>query len=994
MTAAPHQLFIGYRRDDGGHAGRLYDRLAEAFSANAVFIDREDLTPGQAFRQELAEAIRQARVCVVVIGQHWFSDKNRERLFGENDITRGEIRVALDCVKAGNGYAVIPVLAGGAAMPAEHELPEDIAHLPRDHAHTLEETRYSHSVEALIELLAKRYGLKLARGYGKPFHLIDQTLSEHFADPLNHLGALHDLLQAQGKAAVLAAATVQGMGGVGKTQLALKYSHVYRNEYHGVWWFRAESPALLDQDCAAFCEAMKISVPQGTLHRQALRDWLARQPRWLLAYDNVEDAKQFQAYLPQGGEHHVLITSRLPEWRTDAMLRLDVWNDEQALDFLRSRLPKASDDQRRALAHALGGLPLALEQACAYLAKTGVSVEDYIARIDDFERHSPLLGREDSPVCARSVLATLSLAFDRLSDGARELLQLCAWLAPEPIPEFLFTEHPELLPEALAASSDDSLVWRETIAELTGYALCQASDGYGAGLLFHRLTQAAVLARRWEQKERDTQKALALLHAAFPRDTGHPEQWANVATLAPHVLQFEAWNDKSITLQATRLAWLFDRVAHYLVESRGLYGEAKQVRARALEITRNSVGDEHPDSLALMNNLASTLRAQGDLPAARALQESVLAACCRLLGEDHPSTLSSMNNLAGTLRDQGELPAARALQESVLSALRCLLGEEHPDALTAMNNLAGTLLVQGELPAARALQESVLASLRRLLGEEHPDTITVMGNLAGTLRAQDDLSAARALDESVLAARRRLLGEEHPDTITAMGNLAGTLWAQGDLPTARALEESVLAARHRLLGEEHPDTLTAMGNLAGSLEAQGDLSAARALQESVLAARRRLLGEEHPDTLTAIGNLAGTLWAQGDIPGTRALEESALAALRHLLGEEHPDTLTAMNNLAATLHIQGDLPAARMLLESALIARRRLLGEEHTDTIASAWNLFTITLQLGDKTSAGDLFKTYLLPLMHSDPSTLSSDLRTIRQQLQAAFTPPSSEAS
>jgi len=853
MTKTAHQLFIGYRRHDGGDAGRLYDRLAEAFSTGAVFVDRESLTPGQPYREELTEAIRSARVCLIVIGQHWLSEKNQPRLFDENDITRNEIRVALECAAAGDNYTVIVVLTGGASMPTENDLPPEIAKLRDGHAHTLEETRYAASVEALIETLTHKYGLKKTFGAGKPFHLIDQPLTEHYADPLGHLAELRQQLKKCGSAAVLAAATVQGMGGVGKTQLALKYSHSYRNEYHGIWWFRAESTALLDHDCAACCEQFEIKVPLGTLHRQALRDWLAQQPGWLLVYDNVEDARALQAYLPQSSKHHVLITSRLTQWDAAATLTLDVWSNEQALDFLCQRLPAADDEQHRALAQALGGLPLALEQACAYLDKTGVGVETYIVHIDNFNRQTPLLGRNDSDRCSRSVLATLSLAFDRLSEPARAMLHLCAWLAPEAIPEYLFTENAELLPKELATRVGDPLDWRETVAELTGYAMCQtSSDGSGSlGLLFHRLTQAAVQIQHRQQISEEAEQVLGLLRGAFPENTEHPDHWPNCMALAPHVRQFWAWHEKGVAIDTETLSWLLDRLASYFFSAHGLYGEAERLQRKALAINNELLGDEHANTLASMNNLAGTLKAQGNLTDARKFEEAALAVRCRVFGEEHQDTLTVMNNLAHTFWMQGDLSGARKLEETVLAARRRLLGDTHPATLTSMNSLAQTLSDQGALVDARELQETVLATRSHQLGKEHPDTLKAMSNLALTLRAQDDLASACRLEESVLTARRRLLGEEHPETLVSMSNLACTLAAQDDLVAARALDESVLAVRCRLLGDEHPDTLISMNNLAIVLSAQGKLTEARKLQESVLEARRRVLGEKHLDTIAS-----------------------------------------------------------------------------------------------------------------------------------------------
>jgi tetratricopeptide (TPR) repeat protein len=250
---------------------------------------------------------------------------------------------------------------------------------------------------------------------------------------------------------------------------------------------------------------------------------------------------------------------------------------------------------------------------------------------------------------------------------------------------------------------------------------------------------------------------------------------------------------------------------------------------------------------------------RGDYPEARRLYERALEAKTRLLGEEHPDTLSTLQNLAVTLQAQGDLPGARRLYERALEAMTRLLGEEHPDTLNTLQNLAGTLYAQGDLPGARRLFERALEARTRLLGDEHPDTLNTLQNLAVTLEAQGDLPGARRLYERALEAMTRLLGEEHPDTLATLQNLAGTLYAQGDLPGARRLLERALEARTRLLGEEHPDTLATLQNLALTLQAQGDLPGARRLYERALEAMTRLLGEEHPDTAMTRWNLVLTL---------------------------------------------------------------------------------------------------------------------------------------
>jgi hypothetical protein len=711
------------------------------------------------------------------------------------------------------------------------------------------------------------------RPYGPAFHLPEMRLSPHFSDPLNHLDELRRQLTTQKSAAVLAATTVQGMGGVGKTQLALKYSHAFRAEYAGVWWFSAEKVAVLETECMAFCGSHQIALVQNIPAQQAMADWLAALPAtalpWLLVYDNADDARALKKFLPRAGAHHVLITSRLPTWAGMGALHLDVWTGAQALAFLQVRLPHESESALLALTQALDGLPLALEQACAYLGNNYISVTDYIERVTQLGHDIALLGREDSDDCAKSVLATLSLAFDRLSAPAQALLQLCGYLAPEPVPEYVFTENPDNLPESLQAAAQDKFLWRDTVAELGRYALCQApllmqADFLGNNgvqqrcLVLHRLTQTA--ARAWLRAGTaagtdaatvvgtDTsaagpsfdafQHVIMLLHGVFPAKLSQPEHLPRCRSLMSHVQRLAVFYAKA-NVEPQRYAELLGQLETYLKCGPALLPEVLLMDRLTLEFLQTALVEERPVTLTPMINLAMTLRQQGGLPGTQCFKENTLDICLHVLGEEHPNTLTAMNNLALTLRVQGDLPGAQRLHEKTLAISRRVLGEDHPDTLQAMNNLVAMLLLQGDLPGIQRLYEKALDIRRRVLGEDHPDTLISMGNLAATLLYRGDLPGARLLFETTLDISRRVLGGDHPDTLTLMNKLAVTLWQQGDLPGARLLDEKALASRRRVLGEDHPDTVISKKNLAFTLDDMGEPAAAQALRDEIASSTAR-----------------------------------------------------------------------------------------------------------------------------------------------------------
>ncbi|MDH3999152.1 MAG: tetratricopeptide repeat protein, partial [Desulfuromonadales bacterium] len=654
------QIFISYRRkDSAGHSGRLHDRLCYWFEKGRLFFDRESIKGGEVFSAVIEEAVRSSEVLLAVIGPDWLDDEHRPRLHQEGDLVRREIALALELAKGDEHRRVIPLLCGGASMPSKDDLPEDLLSLCELNAIELSEADYDFSFEKLLDTIRspKLKPVFQTAHHTRPSNLPVKKLTPYFADPLNMLSALRKALEDDGSALVSTA--IHGMGGVGKTQLALKYGATFCDDYAGVWWFSSEDPLLLEQGCAELCKEMHIQRAEKEPASSAAKDWLRKTPgRWLLIYDNVEEPSMIKELIPEKGEHHIIYTSRTPHWGSlvakNAQVEIKSWSAEQAQEFLSLRLPEATREQNLSLAEALGGLPLALEQACAYIDRIRISIETYCERVME------LLDKADpTSNYHASVEATLALAFDKLSPAAKELLALASYCAPEPIPDLLFRasaivsndeEREGLLPPALLTAASDELLWGETRAELTGFALAQLVDidltpagsddkHIENALVLHRLTQAAAI-KRLEQGDSSLEMLIALLYRAYPQDMNSHRNWPLAAALAPHVKHYqETFETTTIAFKA--LSWLFDRYATYLQYGQALYDEAIDLFKMLLERDKVVHGKDHPSTLTSMNNLALTLKAMGDHAGARVLHEQELQKCKEILGEDHPSTLTS-----------------------------------------------------------------------------------------------------------------------------------------------------------------------------------------------------------------------------------------------------------------------------------------------------------------------------------------------------------------
>jgi tetratricopeptide (TPR) repeat protein len=692
------------------------------------------------------------------------------------------------------------------------------------------------------------------------------------------------------------AQTLHGLGGVGKTQLALEYAHRHQADYDLIWWVTAEQPAAIPGQLVAL--ARRLGLPEQTKQAEtigALWDALRQRDRWLLVFDNAEDPADLLPWWPPDFGR-VLVTSRYPNWAGPAStLVVDVLPRPYAVAFLRHRLGRDDPDFDQ-LAAALGDLPLALEQAAAYVEETHTPPGEYLELLGTRARELFALGR---PATSERTIATIwSMALGRLhseAPAAEHLLSLCAFLAPDEIPRWLLQDYPHMLPEPLARVVQDQLDFQQALGTLGRYALAAITDD---AISVHRLVQAVVRHQlSGEQRRQWIINALLLVNVAFPGQPDQADAWPVCARLLPHALVVA--NHASVhDVAADWLALLISKAGVYLW-GRAEYAQAEQLHKRALAIYESHFGADHPDTASSLNNLGGVLHELGDLNAARQCHERALAIYERL-GSDHPSTATSLNNLALVLRDQGDLDGARTCLERALAIREARLGRDHPDTSDSLNNLGGVLAALGDSRAARNYFERAFTIRKARLGPDHNLTAQTLGNLGGVLHAMGDLKAARQCHERALAIYERL-GSDHPSTATSLNNLALVLRDQGDLDGARTCLERALAIREARLGRDHPETLVSLNNLALTLRDLGDPDTACQYHQRALAIREARLGPEHPDTAHSLNNLGGVLHAQGDLDRARTLYERALAIYKARRGPDHPLTVRSRQRLAAVV---------------------------------------------------------------------------------------------
>jgi hypothetical protein len=629
------------------------------------------------------------------------------------------------------------------------------------------------------------------------------------------LVAVREHLLAGDRAVVQA---LHGIGGVGKTQLAIEYAHQFAGTYDLAWWVAAEQPALMGDQFAVLAAELGCAEPGASAEavRSAVLGELRVRDGWLLVFDNAQDPAGLRAWLP-GGAGHVLITSRTRQWaEIAAPIEIDVLARAESVAMLRDRVGGLGEDDASRLADRLGDLPLAIAQTAGFMAETGIAAAEYLTLLDT--RAQEILDLAWPVSYPRSLAAATQLTADQLAEtdaGAAELASLCAFLAPEPIPEELLSRGAANLSAALAARAADPLVWRQTLAHLGRQALARVDQ---RGIHMHRLTQAILRDRLSPGQAADIRaRTEAILAASNPGDVGDPVTWPAWTRLMPHMLAADLAATTNPELRS-----LACEASSYLL-ARGDARSSHDLAIRLYQPWRQRLGDDDRHTLAIAFYLAWALHDMGQYVAARNLRQDTLDRQRRILGDDHPDTLVSAANLAMDLRALGEVRAARDLDQDTLDRSRRILGEDHRDTLVSANNLASSLAQLGDWQAARDLSQDTLDRRRRVLGQDDPDTLVSASNLTVILARLGDWQAARDLGQDILDRRRLILGEDHPSTLISANNLAACLRGLGEVRAARDLDRDTLDRRRRILGEDHPDTLASASHLADDLRALGEV---------------------------------------------------------------------------------------------------------------------------------------------------------------------------
>jgi tetratricopeptide (TPR) repeat protein len=837
----------------------------------------------------------------------------------------------------------------------------------------------------------------------------------NFTGRIEDLAQLKELLASGGQAAITA---VSGLGGIGKSMLAREFAWRNRDDYAGVWWQIADRrETLIDELIGLGADGLFLPNIREVQDRAQAARWVLEtieaasgDKPWLLVYDNVEKPEQIDGLTPREGAQ-ILLTSRWSDFYGAAQtLNLGVLSEPEAVALLVDGTGRKDATGALALARALGCLPLALEQAAAYMrGAKHVSFADYLARYNELLHLKPrgaLAQRREGSQPRQGVWITFDLALKRVIEGdadagfapcpeAETLMGLLAFLHPDKIPLDIVTE--EVMSdiekgEAAASLSEVSLLSWETLEDgshaVSVHRLVQevmrerlapnnppldgeggaAGAGWGdksaagRGLQPRPQPSGEDLARGEAagmnhgdgsatpvppQVPPQAATALTLVARAFPNPAADVRNWPRCALLLPHAETVIGHVDK------------------YYPPLDGEGGAAGAGWGDSLGVAtavsphpnppRQGEGERAlPAALAaplahLLNQMFTYLYARADYAQAEPLMRRALAIDETSFGTDHPKVAIRLNNLAQLLKATNRLAEAEPLMRRALTIDETSFGTDHPEVAINLNNLAQLLQTTNRRAEAEPLLTRVVEifeKVERDTGHMHPNYAGSLNNLALLLQDTNRLAEAEPLMRRALTIDETSFGTDHPNVAIDLNNLATLLQATNRLAEAEPLMRRALAIDETSYGPDHPDVARDLNNLAQLLKATNRLAEAEPLMRRALAIDETSFGTDHPEVATDLNNLAQLLQATNRLAEAEPLMRRALTIDETSFGPDHPKVAIRLNNLATLLQATNRLAEAEPLMRRAVAIVEASLPDHHPWVQGARANLAGIRAEL------------------------------------------------
>ena len=717
---------------------------------------------------------------------------------------------------------------------------------------------------------------------------------------------------------------LSGIGGSGKTSIALEYCYLASQTCKDVWWLNASSHTVMSVEVSKLAD--RFSLPSSVRQDEpqlfdAIKQRLRDLPNWLLVLDQIEDMNLVNLIIPPLSGGRVLLTTRVRDTkRRGTLLPIPSMDPDAGALFLLRRMqilsgqapldsaPAKAQREAQALSRATKGSPLALDQAGAYLIEGDRNMSFYLklykkqgrqvlskdkrAENDDRE------GNDREGVGREEETETQAFPFMQVKDTLhRKLSYLLSFLHPDVIPEALIVNGAQALDEPLQALAADARRLHEVLDKLRSASLIRYQANT-ALLSMQRTTQERVIETlTGEQQRYWVKQVVRMVNSAFPK-VGSDTQ-----ALAERYLPQAEHCATLISTYHLRLkegALLLERLGSFCIR-RASYGNAETYLKQALHLYEHSMPTQTLDIAQTLNSLGRLYRRQARYKKAEATHRRALQLREQALGPDHPKTAASLHNLALIYRNLGRYQEAEQLYQRALSIEERTKGSDHPDVADTLNNLGLVYAQQGRYAEADEAYQRALTIYRNTRGDKDTDLAYTLSNLGALAEQEGNNQLAEERYQQALAIRERAYGKEHPEVARSLNKLAGVAMLRNDYEEAEKLYQQAITMSEQISGPKHPDVALTLNDQAFLATEQGQYARALPLYQRALSIYRLVLGAEHPDTASVLNNLGQLFRELGDLKRADKYLRRALAIREKVLASTHPDIAQSRSNLAELL---------------------------------------------------------------------------------------------
>ena len=764
-----------------------------------------------------------------------------------------------------------------------------------------------------------------------------------------HLAATHqDEITTTRRVALTQPQALTGLGGIGKTQIAVEYAYRAHKQglyTHTLWINAASEEAMVMSFTSLAAQHPEFAASNETDQQKlvdAIKRWLERCPeRWLLIFDNADDLSSILHYFPRQGNGSILLTTRAHAVGSFATsIEVEKMSFIEGTSLLRcraQRMLQLSDDEIKAagdLVMALDYFPLALDQAGAYIEETECTFDHYL-QLSRTQR-SALLARRGRQAAnyPNSVATTWSLSFEKVkhtNPAAAELLQMCAFLAPDHIPEELFREGAPYWPALLQQAVANPLAFDQMLEILLSFSLVKrlAEDHL---LSIHRLVQVMQVEMIDSLEQRQwTERIVRAVNSLFPRQPKEDmNSWPQCLRYLEQV-QTSAMLIEHHQLQIVEAADLLDRTGTYLCVHAS-YSQAEALYQQALHLREVQLGAHHPETAETLHNLGFLSYKQGKYEQAEVFFQQALSLREEQPGVQHLETVRTLTSLGLLCWVQGKYEQAESYHQWALRICEEQLGTQHLEMAETLNNLGILYYCQGKYEQAESYYQRALSLREEQLGPQHPEMALTLNNLGLLFSKQGKYEQAEHYYQRALAIQEEQLGPQHPEMALTLNNLGFLDYQQGRLQQAEHYYQRALAIQEEQLRPQHPETSLTLNNLGLFYYQQGEYEQAESYYQRALAIQEEQLGPQHPETAETLSNLAELYRGQHAYEQAQPLFARALVIQEHTLAAKHPDLARTLHGFARFHEEQGSLQTAAALYQRALTIREQVYGLDHPKT--------------------------------------------------------------